>query len=123
MGLSFLAPAFFAGLLALAIPVLIHLSYRQKATVVDFPSLMFLQKVPFRSMKRQKIRHWLLFLMRCAAIALLVMAFARPFIDQPGVAAAMAASDRDLVVLLDNSYSMSYGDRWQRAQQAARDIL
>ncbi len=123
MGLSFLAPAFFAGLLALAIPLLIHLSYRQKSTVIEFPSLMFLQKVPFRSMKRQKIRHWLLLLMRCAAIALLVMAFARPFIDQPGVAAAMAASDRDVVVLLDNSYSMSYGDRWQRGRQAARDVL
>jgi len=123
MGLSFLAPAFFAGLLALAIPLLIHLSYRQKSTVIEFPSLMFLQKVPFRSMKRQKIRHWLLFLMRCTAIGILVMAFARPFIDQPGVAAAMAASDRDVVLLLDNSFSMSYGDRWQRGKQAALDVL
>jgi len=123
MGLSFLAPVFLAGLLALAIPVLIHLSYRQKSSVIEFPSLMFLQKVPFRSMKRQKIRHWLLFLMRCAAIGLLVLAFARPFIDRPGVAAAMAASDRDVVVLLDNSYSMSYGDRWDRGKQAAHDVI
>ena len=62
MGLSFLAPFFFAGLAALAIPIIVHLTYRQKATVVPFPSLMFLRKVPFRSLRRQKIRHWLLFL-------------------------------------------------------------
>ena len=86
MGLSFLAPLFFAGLAALAIPVLVHLTYRQKATIVPFPSLMFVQKVPFKSMRRQQIRHWLLFLLRCAALVLLVLAFSRPFFDRAGMA-------------------------------------
>jgi len=123
MGLSFLAPLFFAGLAALAIPVLIHLTYRQKATVVPFPSLMFVQKVPFKSMRRQKIRHWLLFLLRCAALVLLVLAFARPFFNQASIAATLSGASREVVILLDNSHSMSYGDRWERATREARRVI
>ena len=36
MGLSFLAPFFFAGLVALTVPILVHLTYRQKGTIVPF---------------------------------------------------------------------------------------
>jgi len=123
MGLSFLAPLFFAGLAAIAIPILIHLTYRQKATIIPFPSLMFVQKVPFKSMRRQKIRHWLLFLLRCAALALLVLAFSRPFFDQMSIAATLSSASREVVILIDNSHSMSYGDRWQRAKEAAREAI
>jgi hypothetical protein len=123
MGLSFLAPLFFAGLVALAIPVLIHLTHRQKATVVPFPSLMFVQKVPFKSMRRQKIRHWMLFLLRCAALVLLVLAFARPFFTQASIAATLSGASREVVILLDNSHSMSYGDRWERATREARRVI
>lgn len=123
MGLSFLAPVFFAGLAALAIPILVHLTYRQKATIVPFPSLMFVQKVPFKSIRRQKIRHWLLFLLRCAAVALFVLAFSRPFFNTATIAAALAAASREVVILLDNSHSMSYTGRWATAQQAAHDVI
>ena len=123
MGLSFLAPLFFAGLAALAIPIIVHLTYRQKATVVPFPSLMFLQKVPFRSLRRQKIRHWLLFLTRCLAILLLVTAFTRPFFDRAGITSTLSAASREVVILVDNSYSMTYGDRWERALAAARRTI
>ena len=40
--MNFLAPAFFAGLAAIAIPVIIHLINRERRVVVEFPSLMFL---------------------------------------------------------------------------------
>jgi hypothetical protein len=123
MGLSFLAPLFLAGLAALTIPILVHLTHRQKATVVPFPSLMFVQKVPFKSMRRQKIRHVLLFALRCLAIMLLVFAFSRPFLDTASATATLAAANREVVILVDISHSMSYGERWQRAQQAARDVV
>ena len=123
MGLSFLAPLFFAGLAALAIPIIVHLTYRQKATVVPFPSLMFLQKVPFRSLRRQKIRHWLLFLTRCLAILLLVAAFTRPFFDRAGITSTLSSASREVVILVDNSYSMTYGDRWERALDEARRTI
>ena len=43
---------------------------------------MFVQKIPYQSVRRRRIRHWLLLLMRAAAIALIVAAFARPFLPQ-----------------------------------------
>jgi hypothetical protein len=40
--MAFLAPLFFAALATLAIPILIHLTQRERKQVVEFPSLMFL---------------------------------------------------------------------------------
>ena len=44
--MGFLLPLFLAGLAALAVPVAIHLIQREKNTVVAFPSLMFVRRVP-----------------------------------------------------------------------------
>ena len=118
--MTFLAPWFLAGLAALAVPVVVHLINRQRKTVVAFPSLMFLRKIPYRSVRRQKLRHLLLFALRCLVLALLVAAFARPFFDRRAAAAAAATGARERVILLDRSYSMSYGARWTDAVAAAR---
>ena len=117
--MNFLAPAFLAGLAALAVPVIIHLIHRERRVVVEFPSLMFLQRIPYRSVRRQKLRHLLLLALRCAALALLVTAFARPFFARHS-AAVTTSGAKEVVVLLDRSASMAYGDRWSRAQAAAR---
>jgi Aerotolerance regulator N-terminal/von Willebrand factor type A domain len=118
--MAFLAPLFFAALLTLAVPVIIHLTQREKKQVIEFPSLMFLQRIPYQSVRRRRIRDWPLLAMRLAAIALIVLAFARPFLKKPTVALASALGPREVVVLLDHSYSMAYGDRWDRARAAAR---
>jgi hypothetical protein len=119
MGL--LAPFFLLGLAALAIPVLVHLIQREKKQVVAFPSLMFVRKIPYQSVQRRRIRHWLLLALRLAALALIVAAFARPFVR--GAAPLAAAGAKDVIILLDRSYSMGLGDRWGQAQTAARDAL
>ena len=85
--MSFLTPLFFAALAALGVPVLIHMIQRQRTEVIEFPSLMFVRKIPFHSLRRQRIRHWLLLLLRCAALALLIAAFARPFFRSAALAA------------------------------------
>ena len=121
--MSFLAPAFFLGALALAIPVIIHLTHREKSEVVEFPSLMFLRRIPYRSVRRQKLRHLLLFALRCLAILLLVAAFARPFFDSPSVATASPLGPRELVLLIDHSYSMGYEDRLRDAKAEARSLV
>jgi len=123
MGLSFLAPLFLAGLAAVAIPILIHLSHKTKKEAIQFPSLMFLSKVPYRTVRRQRIRHWLLFLLRSAAIVILVIAFSRPLLDNAAVGGLGIENAREVVVLLDRSFSMGYGDRWERASDAARSVL
>jgi hypothetical protein len=119
---NFLAPAFLAGLAAIAVPVIIHLIHRERRVVVEFPSLMFLQRIPYRSVRRQKLRHLLLLMLRCAALALLVAAFARPFFERHS-AAVTTSGAKEVVVLLDRSASMAYGDRWSRAQAAARKTM
>src|SRR6476646_4282236 len=105
--MNFLAPAFLAGLAAIAVPVIIHLINRERKVVVEFPSLMFLQRIPYRSVRRQKLRHLLLLAMRCLAIALLVATFGA----------------REVVILLDRSASMGYADRWSKARDQAKKTV
>lgn len=121
--MSFLTPLFLAGLTALAVPVIIHLINRERREVVPFPSLMFLQRIPYRSVRRQKLRHVFLLVMRCLALAILVMAFARPFVRRPAAAHVAASGAREVVVLMDRSYSMGAGEHWMRAQDAARRVV
>jgi hypothetical protein len=120
--MSFLAPLFFAGLTLLAIPVLIHLIQRERKNVVPFPSLMFVRRIPYSSIRRRRIHNWALLAMRLAALALIVAAFARPFLRSTTLAAA-AGGSRDVVILLDHSYSMGHGDQWERAKRAAADAV
>src|SRR5436190_106823 len=121
--MAFLAPLFFVALATFAIPVIIHLTQRERKQVVEFPSLMFLQKIPYQSVRRRRIRDWPLLAMRLAAILLIVLAFSRPFFKKETVALASSMGPREVVVLLDHSYSMGYGDRWTRAQAAARQAI
>ena len=120
--MAFLAPLFLIGLGALAAPIVIHMIQRERKEVVEFPSLMFVRRIPFHSFRRQRIRHWFLLLLRCLALALLIAAFARPFFRSPA-AAAVTSGAREVVILLDRSYSLAYADRWDRAKAAAVDVI
>ena len=122
--MSFLAPLLLLGLGAIAVPIFVHLIQRERKRVVEFPSLMFVQKIPYQSVRRRRIRHWALLLMRAAAIALIVAAFARPFLPARAAAAlAATGGSREVVILLDQSASMGYGDRWQRARNEASKVV
>ena len=121
--MTFLTPLFLIGLAGLAVPILLHLIQRERKQVVQFPSLMFLRRIPYQSVRRRRIRHWLLLMMRLAALALIVLAFARPFFRGADPPAAAGGGAREVVILLDRSYSMGYGDRWARAQAAARSAV
>jgi len=119
--MQLLAPLFLAGLAAIAVPILIHLTHKERREPVRFPSLMFVQRVPFRAQHRRRIRDWLLFLLRVSAIVLLCIAFARPLLRGTGMTAAGPGAARDVVLLIDRSFSMEYGDRWDRAISEARE--
>jgi hypothetical protein len=121
---AFLSPFLLVGLGAIAVPVLVHLIQRERKRVIEFPSLMFVQKIPYQSVRRRRLRHWFLLLMRAAAIALIVGAFARPFFPASAAAAlAAGGGSREVVILLDQSASMGYGDRWQRARDEASRVI
>jgi hypothetical protein len=121
--MSFLTPLFLIGLTGLAIPVLLHLIQRERKQIVAFPSLMFLRRIPYQSVQRRRIRNWLLLMMRLAALALIVLAFGRPFFRGTDPALVAAGGALEIVLLVDRSYSMAYGDRWTRALNAARSAV
>jgi hypothetical protein len=118
--MSFLNPFFLFGSLALAIPVLIHLVRREKSEIIPFSSLMFLLKVPKRSIRQQKMKNLLLMALRLLLLALLVGAFTRPYMTQPATpAAANGNQNRAIVLMLDTSYSMQYGGNFDRLKAEA----
>lgn len=123
MSLTFLVPLFLLGLAGIAVPVIVHLTRRQRRQVVAFPSLMFLDKIPFQEQRRRRIQNWFLLLLRALALGLLAVAFARPFMDDPELAAAGGGGPTEVVVLLDRSYSMGVGNGWERAVDEARQAL
>ena len=121
--MGWLAPLFLLGLIGLAVPILVHLTERQRRNVVEFPSLMFLRKIPYRSVQRRKVHHWVLLAIRALALALLVAAFARPFFQNAELAVGSTLGPREVVIVLDHSYSMGYGDRWERATAEAERLV
>jgi hypothetical protein len=121
--MSFLAPALLAALAALAIPIYLHLVQRERKQVIPFPSLMFIKRVPYRSVRRHRVRHWLLLMLRAAALALVVVAFGRPFFVSETLATVAGAGAREVVILVDRSASLRYGAHWARAQEAARAVV
>jgi hypothetical protein len=122
--MSFLAPLFLLGLAAIAVPIYVHLIQRERKDIIEFPSLMFIRRIPYQSVERRRIHNWWLLALRLAALALIVAAFARPFFTIDSiVSAATASGSREVVILLDRSASMGYGDHWARAQAEARRIV
>jgi hypothetical protein len=119
--MSFFNPWFLVGIAAVAVPIVVHLVRREHAKRVPFPSLMFLRRIPQKSVRRRRLRHLLLLALRCLALLLLALAFARPFI--PSDAVSSSGAGRSLVILLDTSYSMQYGNRFRQAQERARSLI
>jgi Aerotolerance regulator N-terminal/von Willebrand factor type A domain len=120
--MAFLNPIFLLGALAATLPVLVHLVRRTRASKLQFPSLMFLRRIEQKTIRKRRLRNWLLLALRCAALLLLALAFARPYFS--GASAASTASNvTSSVILIDASYSMRYGDVFNRARQAARNVI
>jgi hypothetical protein len=119
--LGFLTPWFLAGAAAVGLPIYVHLlrQYRQKP--VPFSSLMFFERRTQSSIKHRRLKYLLLFALRCAVIALLVLAFARPYIHWG--TAAHANGGRTIVFAIDNSFSMRQDDHFAHAKDAARDEI
>jgi hypothetical protein len=121
MGL--IAPLFLAGLAALSLPLLFHLIRRTPRGRQAFSSLMFLTPSPPRLTRRSRLDNLLLLLLRVAALALIALAFARPFLRETAVLRLDDLARRRVAILVDNSASMRRGDLWQQAQREAERVL
>ena len=118
--MNFLNPFFLIGASVLALPVLIHLVRRERSEIVPFSSLMFLLKMPKRMIRQQMLKNLLLMVLRLLLIALLVGVFARPYLVQgTSPDAPLLGQGRGYVMLLDNSYSMQYGQNFEKMKSEA----
>ena len=124
--MAFLNPLFLFGLFAAAIPLMIHLWSRRQAVTVDFSSLMFLVAAHRQNVRRLQLQQLLILLLRMLIVALIAFALARPFLTL-GLPLASVRAKTDVVIVLDNSYSMGYQDvdgLWfDDAKSIATDIL
>jgi len=123
--MGFLNLAFLVGLVAAAVPIVIHLLNRRKVKRVKFSSLEFLDEVNKQRMRRINLRRILILILRTLAILALVFAFARPTL-RSGLLFAGSAP-KNVVVCLDASFSMGAametGTAFDVAKKIAGDIV
>ena len=101
--LTFLAPWALLGAALLAIPVIVHLFQPKRVRQTPFSSLRWLHLTQQRLARRIKWHQILLFLLRAAFIVLLVLALAKPVLQQPGAAGVV-----ERLIVIDVSRSMGY---------------
>ncbi|HNR74940.1 MAG TPA: BatA and WFA domain-containing protein [Cyclobacteriaceae bacterium] len=101
--MSFNYPQFLWALAALAIPILIHLFNFRRTTRIFFSNTRFLKQVQQETTQKRKLKRYLILASRLLFLFFLVLAFAQPFLP----AREQLTSQHNLVIYLDNSYSMS----------------
>ncbi len=121
--MSLLAPAFLAGLLAIALPWWLHRLSSDNPNKQKFSSLMFLEPGEPRRVLAKKVQYLLLLALRIGVLVLLALAFTEPAIWRSPQAAGDDNDARLHLIVLDGSASMGYDDRWDRARAAANDVL
>jgi hypothetical protein len=125
MSLFFLYPIYLLGLAAAALPVLIHLLNRRRMKRIRFPAVRFILLSQKRISRSYRLRHWLLLALRTAAIILLALLLANP-VFQTGAGLFAGGGPVSLVVILDNSLSMSWsrqGQAFKQAKEAVRVLI
>jgi hypothetical protein len=125
MSVFFLYPILLFGLAAAALPILIHLLNRRRLKRVRFPAVKFILLSQKRISRSYRLRHWLLLALRTLAVVLLALLLANP-IFQTGAGLFAGGGPIALVVLLDNSLSMTWsenGEGFKHAKEAARLLI
>jgi uncharacterized membrane protein len=124
--ITFLSPLFLVGLLAAAIPLVIHLSRSRRTKKMRFSTTRFFTDQFLRSYRMSRLKELFLLACRMALCALLAMALAKPLLLPKGPSLFLGGS-RSVVLVLDNSASMGYVEDGKsmldRARDAAKDVL
>src|SRR5438876_7463286 len=108
--MSFITPTFFwAGAALISIPLIIHFLNRRRFKLVHWAAMEYLLQALRKNRRRIKFEQILLLATRCAILALLGLALARPLGCAESSLASLVGSKSALhVFVIDNSYSMAY---------------
>lgn len=107
--MQFLNPFVLFGLLASSIPIIIHLINLRKQKKVEFSSLKFLKELQNTKIRNIKLRQILLLILRTLLITFIVLAFARPTI-QNSIPGFVSYANTNTGLIIDNSFSMDLSD-------------
>jgi len=118
--LTFLNPLFLIGLSLVAVPIIIHLWFKKRLQKIPFSTLTFLKKTEAKRFGWLKFREILILILRCLFIAFLFLSLARPQLSSGIFKTHRLAS---LFLVVDNSYSMAYGENFQLAKEMAYKVL
>lgn len=122
--MHFVNPLFLIGLVAIAIPILVHLFNFRRYKKIYFSNVEQLQQLQTETKRQSRLREMLILAARILAVVSLVLAFAQPFI--PSSQQAVRKGGNAVSVYLDNSFSMgnthSNGTLLEEGKQKAREI-
>lgn len=124
--MSLLHPGiFFAGLAAVALPVIVHLLLRRRRRPQPWGAMRFLVEAYRRQRRRLRFEQWVLFALRCLVIVLAATALARPLFG--GSANRGGGGATTLYLLVDDSIAGALQDgdaeALTRHTARARDLL
>ncbi|WP_340105348.1 BatA domain-containing protein [Rhodohalobacter sp. 8-1] len=124
--MSFLNPLFLIALVSVGIPLLIYLLNLRKPKRIRFSTLAFFESLKSTSLRKIKIKRWLLMAIRMLAVAALAFALAHPYL--PSGMGVMSSGEPAVVgIIIDNSPSMEQIDRngpyIEQAKEIASDII
>lgn len=115
---NFLNPTFvLIGAGAILVPILIHLLLRNKTVRIDFAAMRFLMESRKPVVRWLRLKQLLILLLRIAAVALLALAFARPFLPEGSSLALWRSSEREIGIIVDVSASLGAGSHVRKARE------
>ena len=100
--MQFAKPELLFLLLAVLIPIIVHLFHFRKFQIEPFTNVDFLKKINIKTRKSSKLRKWLVLILRTLAVGSIIIAFSQPFksdlVDRN--------LDNEIIFYIDNSFSM-----------------
>jgi len=125
--MTFLSPSILWGLLAITIPIIIHLISLRHTRDTEFSTLRFIKSLKHETIRRLRIKQWLLVLLRTIAILCLILMFSRPLMTGTLTSKLGGYIESRAVIIVDNSASMAVhtgdGTLLDRAKSSLPAIL
>lgn len=122
--IHFLYPEFLYGLFALSIPIILHFFSFKKYKKIYFSNFNFLASLQQQKKNSSRLKNLLLLLLRLTVLAAIVIAFANPYFVPRTVSAGNSGEKPQVVIYLDNSFSMSNtGSKGTLLEEAKKQIF
>lgn len=118
--MQFKHPEILYFLFLLVIPILVHLFQLRRFKKEYFTNVKLLKELQTQTRKSSKIKKWLLLATRLLLLTCLIIAFAQPYFENEKT----AKKGNDLIILLDNSFSMqAKGPKGELLKRSVQELL